>query len=518
LTRHQVRPAWGRPLALFAAFAAVSVLTRFVVWHLDVINVDEASYMVGASELLKGAVPYTAFGDNKPPLIYAYYAIAQLVAGPGIDSVRLLTALITLPLTALGVSAFYRHGKQGAVGALLFLLYSASYIGSDMLAVNCEVVMMLPLAWSLVALSNADEARRTERGFVAGLLIAVAALVKYQAILWIPPAALAIAWANRQTHSNLPRLLSAFAIGLALPVLATITLFALVGGLEGLFYWNVTHNVDYLTNPLSPSQAVARGLSHGGPFLIVTGMLWFGAMRSASEASRYWKLLVGATIAASVAASCLGFRFFPHYFIQLYVPLSIAAAPWVASTFTRPLRAPGWIVGAVTMLLVVSWTEANRSRLRFEVAPSLNNAAVAVARRLVMDACYDRAALFVWGSAPQFYYQAKLRPASRFIFPEFPLVRFYAGNPAATSARVPVHRRTSRVLHWSNLMSDLRRSQPAFVVDLAPAGIAQWQHFPMSDYPILHQFLNRHYTRIGTIDGVAIYRRDNCLSILAERR
>ena len=37
--------------------------------QVDVINVDEASYMAGARELLQGRLPYTAFGDNKPPLI-----------------------------------------------------------------------------------------------------------------------------------------------------------------------------------------------------------------------------------------------------------------------------------------------------------------------------------------------------------------------------------------------------------------------------------------------------------------
>ena len=52
---------------------AVSGLTRLVVARVDVINVDEASYMVGASSLLNGQLPDTAFGDNKPPLIYLYF-------------------------------------------------------------------------------------------------------------------------------------------------------------------------------------------------------------------------------------------------------------------------------------------------------------------------------------------------------------------------------------------------------------------------------------------------------------
>lgn len=495
------------------------MLTRFVVWHLDAINVDEASYMVGASALLRGELPYSAFGDNKPPLIYVYYAVAQLVAGRGIDSVRLVTTLFTLPLTAYGVSAFYRHQKQGVVAALLFLLYSAAYTGSDMLAVNCEIVMMLPLAWSLVALRDAEGASRVERGLVAGLLMATAALVKYQAILWIPAAALAVAYANWPHRGRLLRVGGAFGLGLALPPLAIMSLFALAGGLDDFLYWNVTHNLEYLDNPLPLLQAVAVGLSRSGPFLIVTSMLWFGAVRSiVMGVSRYWMLVVVATLSMSVAAACLGLRFFPHYFIQLYVPLSIAAAPWAASVLTRPLRAPGLILSAFTLVAVLGWTQENYSRLRSEVVPAVNAKAASVASRLAADSCYESGSLFVWGSAPQFYYQAKLAPASRFFFPEFPLVRYYAGNPVATASRARTRRPVRRVGLWLQLMADLRRNRPAFVLDLTSSGIGLWQYFPLSDYPMLHQYVARHYRPVASVDGVVIYRRNDCPSERAPGR
>jgi len=66
---YNLRARDRRPFVCLMAFIGLSVLTRLVVSHVDVINVDEASYMVGAWELLQGRLPYTAFGDNKPPLI-----------------------------------------------------------------------------------------------------------------------------------------------------------------------------------------------------------------------------------------------------------------------------------------------------------------------------------------------------------------------------------------------------------------------------------------------------------------
>ncbi len=491
-------------------FIGLSVLTRLVVSHVDIINVDEASYMVGARELLQGRLPYTAFGDNKPPLIYAYYAVAQLLGGHGIAGVRLITALVTTPLTAFAVSAFYRHDRRGVVGAVLFLLYSASYTASDMLAVNCEPVMMLPLAWALVAIRDEDEAVRPERVFAAGMLVGLASLVKYQAGLWAVPIAFALWYTARAGRGRLRALAGAMGLGLLLPVLATATVFAVAGGLEGFLYWNVTHNFEYLHNPITGVDALSRGAARVVPFIAVTSVLWFGWFRSALAApSRYWERLVAGLIGASAAAACLGLRFFPHYFIQLYVPLAIAAAPWAAGAFVWPVPRRGWVAAGMTVALVAGWTTVNMARIGGSAGAALNGPATAVATRIRADVCAD-GSLFVWGSAPEFYYHAGLPLASRFFFPEFPLVRYYAGNPTATASQARTGRRIPRVRHWSRLMADLARSKPNYIIDTAPAGIARWQTFPMHDYPLLHRLVTRRYTALDTIDGVTVYRRNGC--------
>jgi hypothetical protein len=132
------RASERRLATLLGVYVAGSLLTRGVVLFADIINGDEASYVVGAREILSGHLPYLTFADNKPPLIYLYYALIQLVAGPGIVAVRLVTTLVTVPLTALAVSAFYDHERRGIVAALAFLAASASFDASNMLAVNCE--------------------------------------------------------------------------------------------------------------------------------------------------------------------------------------------------------------------------------------------------------------------------------------------------------------------------------------------------------------------------------------------
>jgi hypothetical protein len=318
-------------------------------------------------------------------------------------------------------------------------------------------------------------------------------------------------WRNARAHRVSRRgLAGALALGLLLPVLATATVFAFAGGLEGFVYWNVTHNFEYLQNPITAAEALSRGIARVVPFLAVTSLLWYGWFRSALVApSRYWARLMAGLIGASAAAACLGLRFFPHYFIQLYVPLAIAAAPWVAEWLVWPMPRRGWVAAGITAAVVGGWTTVNTARLYGPTGAALNGPAAAVATRIRHDACAD-GSLFVWGSAPEFYYHARLPLASRFFFPEFPMVRYYAGNPSATANQARAGRRIRRVRHWSRLMADLARSKPNYIIDTAPAGIARWQHFPMRDYPLLDRLVTRRYTALDTIDGVTVYRRNGC--------
>jgi dolichyl-phosphate-mannose-protein mannosyltransferase len=512
------RPAWPRIVALFGIYLSISVLTRLVILNTDdIINVDESSYMVGAWELIHGHLPYAGFADNKPPLIYVYYALTQLI-GHGMWVVRLVTTLVTVPLTALAVSWFYRHDRRGFAAALAYLVFSASYDAGEMLAVNCEVVMMLPLAWA-VAMMRDDGELTQRRLLTVGILLGVAALVKYQAVLWIPPVVGAIWIAYRRRRwKGLTAALTPLAAGVLLPIAVTVSVFAVAGAMEGFLYWNVTHNIGYVLNPTSAGEAVARGARQLIPFLAVTATLWIGVARSLiTERSRYWRVLVGGLIAASFAAGAIGLRFYPHYFVQLYVPLAVGAAPWLVDLFTLPLRSPAFLAAGYAFVVFVVFTMTNT--MRFVVSkPTLNVTSTRVAARLRGDSCYANASMFVWGSAPVFYFHSELPLASRFFFPEFPLVPLYAGNRRSTERRARPIVRDRRGRHWRWLMADLRNSQPTYILDTSPANLKMWEYFPLHDYPQLERFVRRRYEPLASIDGVQIYRRRDCdVTEVAER-
>jgi hypothetical protein len=274
----------------------------------------------------------------------------------------------------------------------------------------------------------------------------------------------------------------------------------------------------YLENPTTAQEVLRRLIDRLLPFLVVTIALWWGWIRSASlVASRYWTCLISGLILTSLAAGFLGWRFFPHYFVQLYVPLAVGAAPWVEDILRRPVRTAGWVVSGYTVLVFGAFTAANAVRyLRPAALDDVDAASHLVANRLHADRCYPGASLFVWGSEPLFYYHSRLRVASRFFFPEFPLINYFSGNPAATSRHVrhvsTRHRRHRhhRSRHWNWLMADLNRNRPTYILDMAPATFSRWQDFPLEDYPWLERFVRTRYESLGSIHGVELYRQRDC--------
>src|SRR5512143_159983 len=101
--------------------------------------------MLGAQALLRGGTPYLDVADNRPPLVYVWYALGQALLA-GLSGVRLLTAALVLPLTAFAASAFYRHDGRGAIAGLLYLVYGAAFLAHDMHSASPEVLMNLPVA------------------------------------------------------------------------------------------------------------------------------------------------------------------------------------------------------------------------------------------------------------------------------------------------------------------------------------------------------------------------------------
>jgi hypothetical protein len=502
----------SRAFRLFGVFVAVSVATRWLSLVVEVLDHDEACHFIGARVLASGQLLYTDFVDNKPPLLYVFYAIAELLGGHGLLGVHLLTVLLVVPLTALAVSAFHDHARAGVAAGIAFVVYGAAFLAHDMLATNAEILMALPAAWAFVLLRRVPPGPAIGRGLLAGVLFGTAVLVKPQAGVWAVVGA--VAWLDaRRAAGRAGRgvaVASALVVGSLVPAAVVYAWFAARGGAAALVYWTVLNNFSYVENPITAREALERLAAYFLPFLVVTAPLWWGCLAGARlHEDRYRRRLVLGLVALSIAPACLGFRFFPHYFVQLYVPLALAAGPWLAAVVRRPLPRSGRVVVAWSAAMLVGFTVANAAlylgplRVYRERDPVFRR----VADRLRADPCPGP--VFVWGWSPTIYYYAGLPLASRFaVLPPARLTGYVPGNTASERGEATPGEIVSR--HWDWLMEDLERTRPTLVVDTAPANLFRWGRYPIARYPRLQEYIDREFEPAGAVEGVRIYRRRGC--------
>ena len=512
------KPPGGRSIwALIALFVAVSLLTRWLSLVVEVLDTDEAAHAVGSWVLLDGGRLYTDFVDNKPPLLYAYYALAQLLGGRGLLAVHALTAIVSVPLTALAAAAAFRRERGGVVAGLVWLVYGASFLAHDMLAANAELVLLLPASWAIALV--ADERRATRSGslVVAGLLLGLATLVKHQAAFWLP----ALAWAVLRAHdgerraARAPRVV-ALATGFALPLLVTWAGFAATGGAHDLLYWLVWRNVLYAANPITLAGALERAASYLLPWLVATAPLWWAWASGRALLDAHRRRLVDGLVALALLSAFAGFRFFPHYFVPIVFALALGAGPAVARWCERPLPRAGRVFLAATLVLGLGFAAANAwlylggSGVYRETDPVYQ----AVAERLEADECFPGSRLFVWGWSPAFYYEAGLRgarPASRFaVLAQAGLTPYVPGNPDGARRREPDE--ADAPAHWDWLMDDLQQSRATYILDTSPAGLYRWDRYPLRDYPRLDTHVAEVFEPIHDVSRVRVYRRRGCVA------
>jgi hypothetical protein len=509
-----------RRLALLGLFVAVALVTRAPFLGVPCLDLDEAAQLVGAHELLRGGVPYVDFVDNRPPLLYAWYALGEALLGAGLPGIRLLTAALVLPLTALCASALFRHDRRGVAAGLLYLVYGAAFLAHDMHSASPEVLMGLPVAWAVALLRDEDSATSAPRLLAAGAGVGLGVLLRQQAAAALPALALATWLAGRASAApgaadsaarRAARLLPLGA-GFAIPLAAAWLWFAARDAARELLFWTILHNLRYAANPIPLLEAAERAASYLLPFLLVTAPLWWATARSRGAfGSAHRERLVLALLACAVPCTFAGLRFFPHYFVQLYLPLALGAAPWTAEAVRRPLAGAGrlalaWALAALAVATAANaWLYSGRSRVYQETAPVFRD----VAERLRRDTCYGRGPLFVWGFAPQFYVESALPPGSRFIVPQASLSGYVPGNRATRSGGFDELGLVSQA-DWDQLMADLEARRPAFVLDTAPANLHEWSRYPLRDFPRLDGFVRSGYDAVAIVDGVWVWRRRGC--------
>jgi 4-amino-4-deoxy-L-arabinose transferase-like glycosyltransferase len=165
---------------VFCMLLFASLLFRALSLNYSVIDHDESTYLLIASELNKGALLYTDVVDTKPPGIFMTFSIIERAFGKSVLAIRLFGSLI------IGFSAFFLFliSRQFGVNKSLSFLSGLCYIIAFScyrtgLAVNTEIFFSLFALAGLFVLSQAENRNAPMLWLVAGLIIGIGFIFKY---------------------------------------------------------------------------------------------------------------------------------------------------------------------------------------------------------------------------------------------------------------------------------------------------------------------------------------------------
>ena len=331
--------------------AAVSLIPALL--YLPFVNEplfgDEAVYSTVALGLLDGQLPYRDLFDNKPPLLYGWFALSFLLFGEEAYAPRLIVAAAlsgTAALVHAQARLLFSRGLAFAASGAFAALKAATVLTAN---ATSEILMVLPMTASLVAFTLAIRSGSGRWMLAAGLLSGVALMTKPVA-LWPGIAlglfALASVW---RTHATLPQRLAPaliFAAGAALASLLVLLPVVLSGTFGDFYDATVRFPVQY-RDELTNEDRLTRFLMESFVRMpLFAGPLTFAALAGLAVAlrRRAWPddqllLFWGAGCAFGVASP--GF-FFPHYFVQLFPAMALLTAVALRSgvVVPRPTRAP----------------------------------------------------------------------------------------------------------------------------------------------------------------------------------
>lgn len=320
--------------AALAFFVAIAVLLRFFTFFPNVIDHDESTYIVIASEMLQGELLYVDLIDIKPPGIFLLFAL-QLWLYKSIFFIRFMAAV------AVGISAFGLYAiklrergdfRVAIAGGLIYLLMTGIFKNYGV-SVNTELYFNLFTIWGLYWFQKG----RLEDYGIGGLLMGCGFIVKYVVLFDFAAFMLLGLFIlnGDKSLSGLARLLPR--IGLA--VAGLLLPFGLI-----YLYYRLSGHADafYFITRVAPQQYVksfnpANMALLAGDFFLRYAPISFMAVqafrftRQATERrfAGIWLLL------GLVAVILPGNRFF-HYTIQLMPPVAWLAAIYFAPEIPRP--------------------------------------------------------------------------------------------------------------------------------------------------------------------------------------
>jgi hypothetical protein len=456
---------------------------------------DQSLYMYVADQIRHGGVPYLDAWDQKPPGVAFVYAALRAMWPH--ESAVAIGDLLAAGVAAAWLVAIGRRTIGGAAGylaAAVFLLFghpSFSRLGGVYVRGQCEI-FIAAAATAAIAIGWRRD-RRPWHLIVAGLSLGAAFWLKYNALVYAAPVAIALAFGDVHDTQQRWRAIAVDTLWIAAGVLAlsviVLLYFAAHHGLDALWLATIDYNIQYSRETYTAGAGGALAYLMALPVERArTDMLWFLGLTGVGllvvagwRHHRAVVLVCAAWLAAAVASIAVnGARNLPQYFVQAGPALALAGAAGFVLAWRRGLS---WRAVAVAIMAAGLWRvgvdapslagmrwaalpqfAANiafdvdylRGRIerstylaRFKGAQKYDAAAVEDLASYITTTTATDDRILVFGFAPGVYLQSGRLSASRFLWSRPVILEFASDRPGYGSA---------------GLLADLQRTRPAIVV------------------------------------------------------
>lgn len=474
---------------------AVACLLRWPIAEIP-LERDEGEYSYVAERWLAGEPPYQSAFDQKPPGVFAVYAVIFRTLGGSTPAIHWGTQVYTLATLA----AIFLVGRRlfgPAAGLAASLL--AAYMTLDRCvygnAANTEVFMILPLTLAFLAALKATDQSSVIWAAASGMLGICAILFKQVALPNVALHAVMLLFAGQHR----PRIVTAYCAAAILVVGGVVGYFTFAGALNEFLDCVVLHNLAYVQQV--PWHYYPYFLGRTGSVILLQ---WFPILsfatigcfrgrevRGVNWPSRRWAVL---WLAASFLGTAIGGYFREHYFFQMIPPIAVLAGAgivWLAerwSSVRSGIVALGLCFAAIAFGVLVMpnyylfGTPAEKARLLYADAPFPES--IPVGEYLARHA-HPEDRVFVYGNEPQILYYSNRRTACRYIYV----------YPQLTPAPGVLERQDA-------LLNELRSTLPRYIVvhrGLSPFYFHEPppQHLPEQ----FIQLLQQSYQLVGVADG-----------------
>ena len=324
---------------------------------------DVGTYAVFAHEIVKGKSLYSGFIlDQKPPGIYATYALVELIIGYGQLQIYTL-GIIAATLTLLGTLLL--RGSLSPLAAFYGAVFWVAICSTLPLEANQPNSEAFINAWMIFGLGLLFQKKWAHGEWYiaagAGCCFAIASLYKHSTVtipIFVSLSYLLWPIGGLSRRKALNNVVIIGLIGATLWLVAFLYFYATGRGLN-FINWLFTHNQYYAgsihENILNASNYFSKKLLYVSPLFLLSGFgIIIGFVRRQYQ-EVYFLLFLAFGTALAVA---LPGKFFPHYY-QLWFPFIIIASAYGVEMLTKSTALPVFLRHAlpVSIIVILLWLQ-----------------------------------------------------------------------------------------------------------------------------------------------------------------